>query len=435
MGSSVSRRRSKDHESSKEKHNSSSAIQKEHHTERKQNNAVSSFSQPQVTHTEPEKSKKEKSSHSTNGDSNRNITPEIKSASGDALTDKCQKQRYDMDEGTHIKGQVDDFPNHVMSMSDIKVEGDVTLSNHSNPKDVFISPEDVATDPTPDGEVTADELYNILNEGRIDMYLYDPGYILLIDTRTLGEYNQGHIITALHHSMLSNFMLTHTLRDYFHIILYENGDGDTPDESSNVSNVKNKFPSDLESLILQGGFKAFEKRFPFLCGEELIHTEMDRRQKIQSYPSIILPNFLYQGNGEHAINNSVINNLNITHIVNLTQDVPAKFEGQIKYLTIRLDDLPGSKLAKYFKAIDEFIRNAEEHHGRVLVHCNMGVSRSSTATLCFLIQTRHWPLDQALALLKERRSCARPNYGFLKQLSQLELDTFGKKITDIDSIF
>lgn len=52
---------------------------------------------------------------------------------------------------------------------------------------------------------------------------------------------------------------------------------------------------------------------------------------------------------------------------------------------------------------------------RVLVHCELGISRSGACVLAYLLQ--YYPFLQALHLLRIKRPIANPNQGFLKQLS------------------
>lgn len=52
----------------------------------------------------------------------------------------------------------------------------------------------------------------------------------------------------------------------------------------------------------------------------------------------------------------------------------------------------------------------------VLVHCKMGISRSGSTVIAYAMKQQRWPLDVALAYVKERRSIIKPNEGFMKQL-------------------
>ncbi len=59
------------------------------------------------------------------------------------------------------------------------------------------------------------------------------------------------------------------------------------------------------------------------------------------------------------------------------------------------------------------------HAGRVLVNCLMGMSRSSTCVLAFLMLRRDMTAVQALTEVRRHRDI-RPNDGFLRQLADLD---------------
>ena len=52
----------------------------------------------------------------------------------------------------------------------------------------------------------------------------------------------------------------------------------------------------------------------------------------------------------------------------------------------------------------------------VLVQCHAGVSRSATIVCAYLIRKKSWIPEQALYYLKQKRSRAKPNAGFWKQV-------------------
>lgn len=58
--------------------------------------------------------------------------------------------------------------------------------------------------------------------------------------------------------------------------------------------------------------------------------------------------------------------------------------------------------------------------GKVLVHCLMGVSRSATLVLAFLMITEGLTLQEAVAAVRPHRDIC-PNPGFLQQLRTLDM--------------
>ncbi|KAL4716562.1 hypothetical protein ACJJTC_010226 [Scirpophaga incertulas] len=91
----------------------------------------------------------------------------------------------------------------------------------------------------------------------------------------------------------------------------------------------------------------------------------------------------------------------------------------LRYKGFQLMDLPTTDISKYFHIAANFIDEGLSRGGRVLVHCLMGVSRSATCALAFLMIKRGMSLTESLALVRSRRDI-HPNEGFLRQLQQLD---------------
>ncbi|KAM6898834.1 dual specificity protein phosphatase 13A-like isoform 5-T5 [Lycodopsis pacificus] len=93
------------------------------------------------------------------------------------------------------------------------------------------------------------------------------------------------------------------------------------------------------------------------------------------------------------------------------------------------DDSTHFDLDVYFKTAADFIHKAlKSPDGKVLVHCIMGMSRSSTLVLAYLMIHRHLPLKQALQKLIQKRAIY-PNRNFLALLLDLDLQLTRKKKT------
>jgi hypothetical protein len=58
--------------------------------------------------------------------------------------------------------------------------------------------------------------------------------------------------------------------------------------------------------------------------------------------------------------------------------------------------------------------------GRVLVHCQAGVSRSPTIVLAYLMARYNWPMMTAFCYVKSRRHIIAPNFNFMGQLMEFE---------------
>ncbi|XP_076007842.1 dual specificity protein phosphatase 13A-like [Genypterus blacodes] len=118
--------------------------------------------------------------------------------------------------------------------------------------------------------------------------------------------------------------------------------------------------------------------------------------------------------------------LGITHVLNAAhgrmhcQGSQDFYGSTVDYYGVPADDSPSFDLSPYFLSAAEFIHDTLDTPGaRILVHCAVGVSRSASLVLSYLMIHRHYSLLGAINKIKERRWIF-PNRGFLKQLRALE---------------
>jgi hypothetical protein len=112
----------------------------------------------------------------------------------------------------------------------------------------------------------------------------------------------------------------------------------------------------------------------------------------------------------------------ITGIVNCTTHVPCYFRGlgKIKYCVIPVYDEDGADLLQYFMNATTFMRSVLCQGSSILVHCEVGVSRSSSVVMAYLIRFHGMSRDDAYLAVKKRRPKVNPNQGFWKQLQTFE---------------
>lgn len=91
----------------------------------------------------------------------------------------------------------------------------------------------------------------------------------------------------------------------------------------------------------------------------------------------------------------------------------------IKYMGLNILDVPEAKISIHFHETADFIERALMTGGRVLVHCMVGLSRSATIVIAYLIIKRGLSLEEAIRTVRKFREI-RPNDGFLRQLIDLE---------------
>uniref|UniRef100_A0A915MNI7 Protein-tyrosine-phosphatase n=1 Tax=Meloidogyne javanica TaxID=6303 RepID=A0A915MNI7_MELJA len=110
----------------------------------------------------------------------------------------------------------------------------------------------------------------------------------------------------------------------------------------------------------------------------------------------------------------------ITHIINVATGVQCLFPENIIYLALTALDVPTENLKRHFDKAVKFIYNAVESGGKVLIHCNAGISRSTTIVIAYLMNYKHLTVNKALEHVRSQRPIARPNDGFILQLKEYE---------------
>jgi len=120
---------------------------------------------------------------------------------------------------------------------------------------------------------------------------------------------------------------------------------------------------------------------------------------------------------------SYLKSLGVTHVLNTAEQHvmvnPAKYVNHgIQYYGFHVDDLPHCDISRYFQRTTDFIHSSVRGGGLVVVNCYMGLSRSASCVLAYLITKQDMSLNKALDYVKISRK-VRPNEGFLKQLKVL----------------
>ncbi|XP_057688404.1 dual specificity protein phosphatase 26-like [Corythoichthys intestinalis] len=140
---------------------------------------------------------------------------------------------------------------------------------------------------------------------------------------------------------------------------------------------------------------------------------------------------LYIGDQCSAQNRNDLARHGITHILNAAHSKRHRCpdfyqEMMIIYLGIEANDSCNFDMSVNFQAAADFIHTALSRGGQVLVHCHVGVSRSATLVLAYLMLKQRLTLVEAICAVKENRGVI-PNRGFLRQLICLDKQLFGTR--------
>ncbi|KAM4745283.1 dual specificity protein phosphatase 14 [Anableps anableps] len=135
---------------------------------------------------------------------------------------------------------------------------------------------------------------------------------------------------------------------------------------------------------------------------------------------------LFLSNSRAAKDCSQVTGNGITCIINASETGSSSAPPPgVEYIHIPVSDSPLSPLRDHFDQVADKIQNTAERHGRTLVHCNAGVSRSAALCLAYLMKHCGATLLEAHRLLKSCRPIVRPNLGFWRQLIEYEAELRG----------
>ncbi|KAM9060968.1 dual specificity protein phosphatase 5 [Sarcophilus harrisii] len=196
-------------------------------------------------------------------------------------------------------------------------------------------------------------------------------------------------------------------------------------------------PAGPRICFLKGGYETFYSQYPECCIDlkpisqdkteterNLIsHCEKQNMSRKPAYdqggPVEILP-FLYLGSAYHASKCEFLANLHITALLNVSRKSSDSCTSQFDYKWIPVEDNHTADISSHFQEAIDFIDCVRRTGGKILVHCEAGISRSPTICMAYLMKTKKFRLEEAFDYIKQRRSMISPNFGFMGQLLQYE---------------
>ena len=168
-------------------------------------------------------------------------------------------------------------------------------------------------------------------------------------------------------------------------------------------------------------FTQDEKKAKREC--ELCHIFVEAylyRTHHMNHPTQILK-FLYLGNYKHSSDNKELKKLKINYILNCAIECHNyNLPKNVKELHLKVKDIDTFEILYYFDIANEFINKCKLMGGICLVHCKLGVSRSTTFVIAYLMKYANLTTDEAFEFVKNKRSSIKPNDGFMRQLRMYE---------------
>ncbi|OQV19390.1 Dual specificity protein phosphatase 16 [Hypsibius exemplaris] len=270
--------------------------------------------------------------------------------------------------------------------------------------------------------------------------------VLLLDSRTMFEYNDGNIIGSVHmpcSNIMKRRIQTDKVKflDILHlsseclpkirqVVVYDAASISTvcPESYAHIAltKLRNTFPA---VYLLKGGYSDFSSSYPHLCVHPESSTadtllpcisEPTKESLLNCGPTQIFPH-LFLGSERDALSWEVMKNKGISHVLNVSSSCPkADFIGDTNFMRIPVNDTYSDKLICHFMKAFAFLDDVKKNNGCALIHCLAGVSRSPTLAIAYVMHSRNISYDEAYRYVKEKRPSISPNLNFLGQL--LEFD-------------
>lgn len=161
-------------------------------------------------------------------------------------------------------------------------------------------------------------------------------------------------------------------------------------------------------------------------------TEKARKEeKLAFYDKVcsqITPN-MFLGSQTIAMDKDELQRNGVTHILNCAGAVCDNYHpNTFQYKTLYLGDGYQEDINCMFYEVIEFIDNAIKDNGKVFVHCQQGVSRSSAMLISYLMWRDRTDYNTTHLAVKAKRGVSNPNTGFMWQLV-----AWWKRLTKVDT--
>jgi protein-tyrosine phosphatase len=162
--------------------------------------------------------------------------------------------------------------------------------------------------------------------------------------------------------------------------------------------------------------------------DEFNYSSNDEINPIISNGPSKITEFLYLGDYGDS-RSKILRKYNITFVVNVAEEleIPESYiPNEITFEKINLKDHSDEEMYENFSFVTRMIHCAIIENKKVLVHCRMGVSRSATFVIAYLMnygvdikKIQKMNYDDAFTYVKKRRVNINPNLGFTLALQKL----------------
>ena len=154
--------------------------------------------------------------------------------------------------------------------------------------------------------------------------------------------------------------------------------------------ISNHWMTDRMEYYLTKDLKATSEEIDYLkclCALKTKSGNTSIKGVGPQFPSTIIDGFLYHGDLYHAQNIRLLNEFKIKHIINACDtSLDKEITDHFNVLWINVDDTFTVDIQKHFDRTNHFLHICKEKGEKILVHCQMGISRSSSIVLAYLIK-------------------------------------------------
>jgi hypothetical protein len=191
--------------------------------------------------------------------------------------------------------------------------------------------------------------------------------------------------------------------------------GNAITERSRAAMAGSQSPNVLSSLPLP----------PLTNKEEIKQTAVQLPQGRPGSDIDQVDSNIFIGNHESAKSLDHLADNKITHIVNAAIEIPNYHSGRFNYINAGLYDNPklgDEDLLRILEPIYRYISAiiSKNPSAKILVHCHMGMSRSASIVIYYLMRHNNWSYEESLKYLINRRPIVKPNRWYQQQLLDIE---------------
>ncbi|KAF9390258.1 Dual specificity protein phosphatase 10 [Podila verticillata] len=143
-----------------------------------------------------------------------------------------------------------------------------------------------------------------------------------------------------------------------------------------------------------------------------------------SEPVCVLPH-LYLGAEHNASDSATLSRLGISHVLNVAVEIAQQSQEElVEKNGIRYHHLSWThhqkNLSSEFPEAFDHIEQARSSGGKILVHCQLGVSRSASLVIAYVMKAENKSLTEAYDFVKDRSGVISPNMSLMYQLAEFE---------------